>query len=249
MLSRPILVLNMGKVASQSVWFSLRKQTRREVIHLHFLFDNHQKPKDREIFNRFVVEKEEVDVVTLVREPISRNISQFFQDLAKYTSFAAAGFDGNYNTLRDVFLKRFPHKQPLHWFDHNIELNFGINVFYERFPRAGFSIHSRDNVELLVLRAEERDYVKSSALRAFLHLDHFELERYNDAQDKDYAEIYKEFCDRTPLPADLVRELMESKYSKHFYSLDERQAIIQRWCAAGELTLTNGSNGLTDMRG
>ena len=97
-ISKPVLVYQMGKVASSSVYLSLEKTTDFDVFHVHRLNpENIAKVREEHVQrgdsppnekkglylyeNLIRTRKTHTKIISLVREPIARNISAFFQNL------------------------------------------------------------------------------------------------------------------------------------------------------------------------
>jgi|SRR5690606_2252081 len=98
-LSPYILIYQMGKVGSSSIYASLKAKGVPKVFHLHRMNpETTQKMKRtfleqnllaqfrteqlfETIYRKAIQRRKKVKIITLVREPISRNISAFFENL------------------------------------------------------------------------------------------------------------------------------------------------------------------------
>jgi hypothetical protein len=139
------------------------------------------------------VESAEWYLVCLVREPLGRNVSAFFQDLHRQwlphlpettqeicrralrpsSNGTDRVSDEEIRTLvRDlalVFDTKFPHAWHDRWFDDEMRDVFGIDVFAEPFPtESGFQIHRHGPVRLLLLRVEDLPRAFDPAVREWL---------------------------------------------------------------------------------
>ena len=80
-------------------------------------------------------------IVTLVRDPIGRNVSMYFHDLhywlAYYFSEVRPDRDGarRNRPLIDCFRETFDHRYPLDWFDKELKRLSGIDVYEHAFDR------------------------------------------------------------------------------------------------------------------
>lgn len=76
----PILIYQMGKVASRTIYKSLLYTPGMQVFHVHRI----GKDVHPNLYERVARFGHPAKIITLVREPISRNISDFFQHLDQY---------------------------------------------------------------------------------------------------------------------------------------------------------------------
>ena len=100
--SNPVLIYQMGKVASSSIFHSLKTTTDFNAFHVHRLNPKHitrvreghlqrgDSPPIEDEEGLYLYEnlikpcRTPIKIISLVREPISRNISAFFQNLQSY---------------------------------------------------------------------------------------------------------------------------------------------------------------------
>ena len=216
--SIPVLVYQMGKVGSKSVHVALLKQYDGFVGHAHSLSLNHKRLDIRLVYQWAVLDKKPLNIISLTREPISRNISAFFQNFERDTGVAFKNADFSLAELKDIFLANYRHEVPLLWFDWCIKEVFFIDVFDQPFPKEGIARYQKNNIRLLVMRSEISDEEKSTALGDFLGINDFRLpNRENIGAYKEYQTAYKNFKSSISLPADYIDWMRNSKYFKHFY--------------------------------
>jgi len=225
----PVIVFQMGKVGSSSLYKSLVRQYPGVVEQLHSLAANHPKPKARRLYRWAVTDRQPVHLISLTREPIGRNISAFFENFARDTGCAYRESKFSVLDLQRLFLVNYRHDLPLRWFDTQIRGNFGIDVYANPFPASGIATYVKDNVRLLVMRSELPDHEKSAAVSEFLGLPSLELENANIGEQKDYANTYRTFRKEVVLPADYVTRMCESKYFNHFYPRETVESVRARW--------------------
>src|SRR5947209_8998852 len=78
-------------------------------------------------------------IVSLVREPIARNISFYFETLDVLWQTENAHEKVGLECLMAEFKDRFTHERVLEWFDTEFKPTLGIDVYEHTFPReAGF---------------------------------------------------------------------------------------------------------------
>lgn len=258
----PVIVFQMGKVGSTTVFRSLKSFCAGiEVYHCHrlSLFRKHLRhhgdtagpiagrarkvaaEKDRnervaqgiELVER-ISRGDRFDVITLVRDPVARNVSAFFEKGEKHLSqildrYAASGIGAA--ELTGVFLDDWDgHHLPLHWFDREVKKVFDIDVYAEPFPHdAGHRTYSTTGSRLLVLRLEDLDRCGPRAIGDFLGIHGFRLRTANAGLRKPYRRAYEDFLRSVELPAEYLDRTYQSKFARHFYSDAQRQAFRDYW--------------------
>ena len=225
----PVLVYQMGKVGSSSIYRSLCRQYPGVVAHAHYLSSAHYRPLVRSLYDHALVQNRPLKVITLTREPIGRNISAFFQNFEDITGLRYAKAAYSIEELKDIFLEKYSHEDPLYWFDINLLEHFGIDVYACRFPEQGVCLYQRNNIEVLLLRLETPDDEKVAAVRQFLQLDHFNLNNINLGREKDYSRGYQEFKRSVTFPRSYLDSMYGSRYFQHFYDEAIRDSLTDRW--------------------
>jgi len=230
--SPPVFVFQMGKVASRGITEPLHAFYDGEVIHDHVFGSEKMQGETRELF-RYVTGKHPpslLHIISLVREPIARNVSAFFNNFQIHTGIHPEQWDGEPDELKSIFLERFPHDQPLYWFQKSIEPHFGIDVYSVPFPESGSMVIEKEGVRLLNIRMEIDDAAKSAAVRQFLGLDSgYHVTRTNERSSKEGASLCRRFTEWVTFDADFVDSFCESAYFRHFYSKEFIQKMRRRW--------------------
>jgi hypothetical protein len=242
--SFPVLIYQVGKVGSSSVYSSLKRR-RIACVHVHRIDpENIGKlaaermrsglpVKDERlglaIHHRLRHGAEKVRIITMVREPLSRNISAFFENLTDF--YGGSPLDSiSVDEAVRRFLGEYPHHVPLEWFDLEFARVTGISVFDHPFPHEQqWSVIKEGRFEILVIRVEAPDPVKKAALEQFLGIDNLEMVRANEGGGKNYATLYDDFRKRIRIPASYVDEMLDSRYARHFYSGAELSKVREAW--------------------
>lgn len=241
----PVIVYQMGKVGSSSISRSLRKQLAGPVFHVHRMnadnirnfYDIHKR-KDRHppdetvglLLNRHLTNKKPAKIISLVREPIERNISAFFQNHEWFVGKRLDQDPNDIDTLSNIFFTAYDHSVPLTWFDIEMKPVVGIDVYRYPFPfEKGYMIIKHPPYELLIIKLEVEDSIKEEAVKKFLKLDDFRLSSHNVGDDKEYALIYNEFKTRINIPDDYLERMCNARFTRHFYSAEEITAIREKW--------------------
>lgn len=234
-MNPPVFVFQMGKVASRSVTEPLPKYYRGAVIHDHVFCGERMERmqgETRELY-RYVKGRhapKTLHMISLVREPLARNISAFFNNFELHTGVSPSDWRGGLDELKDCFLRSFPHDQPLFWFEQSIESNFGIDVYSVPFPAIGSVVLEREPYRLLVIRMEENDSNKSQAVREFLSLpSSYSVTRANERSSKDGALLYRRFVEWVRFDVEFVDFFCRSRYFQHFYDASFIEKTRRRW--------------------
>jgi hypothetical protein len=226
----PVLVYQMGKVASSSVTKSLLRYYSGIVLQAHYFNPNHKDWRVRRLYQWVIEGGKPLNIISLTREPIGRNVSAFFQNFEKHTGMPYHKANFSLEELKTIFLKEFTNGKPVRWFDKNIKENFGIDVYVNPFPKCGHAIYDHKNIRLLVMRSEMNDNDKVKVIRDFLNLNEFQLVNRNIGAQKEYAPVYEEFKRNVKLPLDYIDEMCKSKYFSYFYEQDVINAVRKKWC-------------------
>jgi hypothetical protein len=252
-IDTPIIVFQMGKVGSSSVYDALRDlDLDVPVYHSHVLnrFDEYEEGirRTRAVPEnsiaaleagralRRIVDSERWktwSLVSLVRAPIPRAISDFFENVDAYIpDFWTRWRRGEIvlNELNEIFWTRFHDYSLIHWFDDQVRDVFGMDVFAKPFPHArGYTVYQNETARLLLLRLEDLNNCGSDALQEFLGLDGVPLALKNSGSSKAYGALYREFVAQLRLPHDYVQEMHRSRYARHFYTQQELENSITQW--------------------
>ena len=232
----------MGKVGSSTVYYALQSQWNGPSLHGHSFAGTHPDLRIGELYDWHRAGNP-IRLVSLTRDPIARNISYFFHCFKAETGLHYTESEYSPEDLKHHFVSEFNHAAPDRWFKDHIRYHFGIDVFESEFPDRGFETFERDNVQLIVLRAELDDDSKSAALSDFLQLPEIRLQRcHNRASDKGYSRLYREFLSVARFPGDFVNVIYSSQYCRHFYGPALIAEMKRKW------TLLEATGGATRAR-
>jgi hypothetical protein len=227
----PIIVYQMGKVGSMSIYNSLKSQYSGITLHRHEL----SAPDDWQVqtlLTHALVNKQPLKLISMVREPVGRNISAFFQNFEVITSIAPKDSKFSLPELNNIYFSnpKMDHTAPITWYDEKVKKLFGIDVYAEPFPKEeGWIIIKNANVELLLMKAEISDEKKTLLVKEFTGVKDFRLMPSNVSEDKDYATLYSEFKKAIQFPAGYLDSLYNSSLMQHFYTAAEIEKMRQKW--------------------
>jgi hypothetical protein len=244
----PVLVYSVGKVGSSSIVNTMRKHGVHEVQphslqmsrrgsyfvlpefryieKIYFCFKSWLMKRKTSLY-LFSHANKKIKVISLYREPISRNISAFFEQYQyvldkNINDYATEG-------LINEFWKHANHDAPLVWFDEEIKKTFNINVFDYPFDKEkGYTVIKKGNVELLLLTMEKVNDLENE-IGDFLNIAGFKLAKTNRAEKKPYSEIYKHFKKDLTIEPLYMEKMYESQSVKYFYTAETIASFKTKW--------------------
>jgi hypothetical protein len=244
-----LIVLSIGKVGSSSLYASLKKiKPFALILHLHTLteagiqkqrnyyLNSHRKSvpfhliQSQAFLECMPLIQHKIKLITLIREPISRELSSIFQDTFNFSRSKKLDNHLFRNIINDkvkLLMQRLPEET---WFEEEIYNNFQINVFDRVFnSEKGFVSYVGDKVELLLFRLDDLERVFEDGISSFLSIDSsMTLVHKNDSEGKFYVSTYKTLSQEVKLSKEEMIEILNSKFIRHFYS-DKKDLIIRQW--------------------
>ena len=224
----PTYIFQMGKVGSMSLKSTLSEYLKGEVVHSHSygrMKTRHQK--------LLTVRKNlhlPIDVICPIREPISRNVSAFFQNFKKYTESDFSQHEWEVTKLLSLFLNNFCHNTCLEWFDHHFRPTFDIDVFAEPFPiERKWNIYRQHSTRALIYRSDLDKEKQLEIISRFLGIKISTWKYDNISENKKYSQIYRDFCLSAKLPDTYIKLMNDSSFCQHFWSEEERRQNSQKW--------------------
>jgi hypothetical protein len=240
----PILIYQMGKVGSSSVYASFPAGEYDFAVHVHYLnlevIESNIRYKlqnnidiqryffrGKAVYQRVIQRGYPCKVITLVREPIGRSLSAFFQS---HEVFIGDSMQLPIRELEAKFFDRFPHEVGLNWFDYEFGQTLGVNVYDYHFDHdKGYTRIRTPQADILLMKLELDDTQKEAAIAEFLDFPSFKLATANIGSEKEYSEKYQEFKQKIVLPEVYIKKILESKFAQHFYTDAERDKLRRKW--------------------
>jgi len=255
----PVLVYQMGKVGSASVTRAL-EAAAQPALHVHTLAAGeiarvgalHRSASGRFgtgytwYVGRAVGERlrargaaTPLAVITLVRDPIAREVSALFQspalhapglvdargrfDVARVLAYLEASLQSA-DACRYVF----------EWFAREIQPVLGIDVLAAPFDREhGYAILESARARLLVLRTEDLDRNLAPALRELIGLELPPAPPHaNLRSEGEGGEAYREVLQRLRVPRGAAEHIYAHPFVRHFYTDSMVAGFLARWCGA-----------------
>jgi hypothetical protein len=239
----PIVVLTLGKTGSSTVAQTLRERIPdRPVYQVHRIAPDTLAAAEREyratapearpehvfagyyLRTRMPTRERRWDVISLVRDPVVRGVSAYFQ-----TGVRLGHALDDLEAARAQLLRWPAFSIANTWFDKEIRGELGVDVFDHPFdPMLGYGCIDTPTVRLLLIRQENLGQA-ANALAAFLNAPITALSSTNVSGDKDYAEAYRRFRSEVALPSTVLDEMYESRFARHFYTDAERARFRAEW--------------------
>ncbi len=233
----------MGKVGSVTIEKAIAARVfYNPVFHLHFLSKEGLKKHKEfnksnsgyELASDFETERnnnkqKRLKIITLVRDPISRDISDLFQN---YRTYIPEQKRAEINLEQMIaYFKKFDHDYALEWFDVELGEYLGIDIYKYEFDKGKmYQIIKDTRFDLLIIRLEDLSKVFDIAMYEFTGTRNWRLlSEENNADDKFYAEVYSSFKKNVTIDNSILDKVYNSKYFNHFYSEAEKKKYIDKW--------------------
>jgi len=255
------LVFQMAKVGSKSVVRSIRSaRPGQPVFHVHTLTSRGIAAMEmfyrwsrvpslpgagHLLVSRFLKEQLQLGVapgrwkiITLVRDPVARNISLLFQLGRRLLPDIKQRCDEGRLDPIAVFAQfeaAFPDQVDcMRWFRNELQPVFGIDLFSTPFDiDAGYQVYHGPFADVLLIKTEFLNRCGEAALGSFLGLEDLRLKRANVGATKPLGTRYKRLLDKLVLPRAFVDRYYDSPEVRHFYSPEELDRARSRWCTSG----------------
>ena len=224
----PVYLFQMGKVGSSSLRATLAEHLKGHIYHAH-TYRSMSLQAQRELRWRRRL-RLPVYVICPVRDPVSRNVSSFFQNFKRDTGFETPERSWTTPELVELFLRCYPHNDCLEWFDRNFRGTFGIDVFSEPFPvERKWNVYRRGSVKVLIFRSDLDHAEQLAIVSRFLGCELKKWNYENQAEDKEYRHLYRDFVATARLPELYLTILGGSRFYQRFWSNDEIATQAQKW--------------------
>ena len=236
-----IIILTIGKVGSSSLYYSLKEQFSKRIFHIHYISSEginrawyEHKTSTRKsvplhlIKSRILQKKldninEKIYFITIFREPVSRKISSFFQNLDQIQNLIDMKnlkFDSEkiYDVLNDdYFINKVSEED--NWIKNELIENLNFKVYdNNNLKKNGFLIEDKKFSKLLILKMENLNQYFGPALKDFFITNKkFKLKNYNKGESKFYSSEYSHFKEQLELKKSTLLKVYETKYYKTFY--------------------------------
>lgn len=257
----PILIHQMGKVGSSSLARALGAiEGLPPVCQIHFL-SRIERAKARENFKKWnreipnhlkasdylssIIEQEISEnlvwpVVTIVRDPVARQLSDVFQNPEIIGCKAGESPDPiKVLDFLQTYCRNFDEANDYicNWINNEFIQYWNIPVYENPFDEAKqFELIKTNRVRALILRLEDfpnsitNEAVFQSWLQRPIRLT---ATQENAAASRKSFDSYRQVLSKLSIPRKYLEKVYSSRYSRHFYG-ESRSQLIQKW--SGDLS-------------
>lgn len=195
-------------------------------------------------------------IIVAIREPISRDISAYFQYLWVRLEELKEIYkiDDIFKGFEDIFYTPYIKKNikrndffgvknkseqlknskgfEFDWFDLELKKYFGFDIYEHTFDtEKGVSVYNHNGIEIMVLQTEKLNALEET-IGEFLNIKEFKLQMANDNSSKVYKYLYENFKQNLKLNRGYVDFYYnENQWFQHFYSKENRQQFYKKWIA------------------
>lgn len=242
-----------GKVGSSTIYAS----SSLELIHMHSLAAMYA-GSENEVYKKmlFDIKKKPIKIITGVREPISRDLSAFFQDserniyplflgssvvltsyadyyrVPKWKSGQVYMWENNLQTSFEKICQIMTanHADEFSWFDYEIKALFDIDIFEYPFDKErGYTVIEKDNIQIFVYKCEKLSELEKE-IGEFIGDKDFKLTNSNVGAKKVYSYTYKAFKEDVQIDRAYFDYYYENpKWLSHFYTESEIAGFRKKW--------------------
>jgi hypothetical protein len=174
-----------------------------------------------------VVKSAPAKIISLTREPFSRNESSFFEWMKRMRIRPGRKIeDFTVEELIALYINKFDQFEVLTWFDVELRRITGFDVYDHELTDNEYMSAKKDRFDILVLKCELPDEKKEKLISEFMGLDDFRIVNANITGKQSFSELYRQFRTRVSYSRELVDKIAGSKYFRHFYD-DDRESILE----------------------
>ncbi len=252
----PVYILQMGRVGSVSVYTAVKAAYQEisldvPVYHKHYISSfeliveriqaDLKDPAPALQFDRQLRDTllsdiqagQPVKIISLVRDPVARNVSTFFYAFPQFIPdwkekeaqklLPASELNTIFESKQRFILTAF------NWFDEQIKDTLGLDIFAVPFDKTqGWQIYEKGLVKLLILRMEDLYRTGEDAVRKFINLPHLKMVKVNTGEEREAYELYRRFLIH-PISQEYLEMTYSTQLARHFYTDEETERFIARW--------------------
>ena len=261
LFKRVILVFQMGRVGSHSVYFPIRRLVQKQDRGIwqggwcygeteNTILAHYHKVSEISKWVGSIISWRArlglpVNIICPIREPIARDVSAFFYFVCTLPRTPA---NADLGELEELFLAdsrtqrgyRNTHRTglaeysfTLNWFDKFFRPLTRIDVYKKPFPiDRKWQIYRRGFTRVLVYRVDLELSEQTKLVSRFLEIKLDEIKPINRGKDKACTELYSRFRESVKLPEHYIGRMHNSRFAQHFWSPQELNVAADKWRVA-----------------
>lgn len=227
-----VLIWTYGKVGSTSLinnfnTYSGAGETAKNILNNNSeLFDQIQCYQFHPNFcgKYFLDNYDNLLIITVIRNPIDRNISAFWQNV---DDMCPDWKNLSTNEIINNFNQNYNHNHTDQWIKEyfkTININFDTFIFDTK--NKFNEIKDDNNNTILISRYEDIEFMINNVYDKYLNVSN---KKENISKDKIYAEKYSDFKKQYKLPKELIKLYQNHDTTKKFYSEEEINLFISKY--------------------
>lgn len=229
-LSSPFQVFNMGRVGSQSVVQALLAAGATNVIHTHSEYEFRINYLGAVTTFSQLIQIKHLSAkvpsprfISGVRDPMSWALSAVGRSARVGDQALPSDSQSLLSRVRLVL------GSALNWFAHNYFI--GLNVFEHQFDQElGWAFVDHGRSRLLLYRLDRLPQL-GPALKEFTGVAELHLPRVDVSSGSDEQRRLEGWLRDAAIPEELLREVYDSDFARHFFTPAERTDQLDRWLA------------------
>lgn len=247
-----VLIYTMRKVGTTSIHRAVERSLGSPQLFLHTMFDETEYRDEvkklldmtprfpyyevvPELIKKNIKEGKPLKVITSVREPVARNISQMFFDLPVMLGSVEAitntrkQEEAFTEIFEDMYYRMIDHDFILNWFELELKRALGIDIYEYGFDKKkGYMIIEKGNIQLLVLKLEKLDSCEG-IIGEFIGSKKFKLIKEKSSDDYWYKQLYDTFKKKFVPNKEHLQKMYESRFMKYFYTDEEIVGFYKKY--------------------
>jgi hypothetical protein len=232
----PVLIYCTGRVGSIAMFNALynRGVFSFKIEDLDPDSSRQQRGTTHWVYQHIARPRRPAKVILIVRNPVALMVSDFLPKLKWITGDPDAHLHLAPTELVQIFNERYfaeeRHTEKLNWFEEQPQRFLGIDVYAHPFDRkAGWTRFETPRYEVLVIRTEMDDRIKSEVVGDFVGVPDLEIKRINVGESNHYGKAYSAFKRELRIDPAHLNQIHNSRWGQHFYGDEQLEEMNAAW--------------------
>jgi len=242
-----IVLLNMGKTGSNTLEKSiignnvikLYIPTRTRLYRRRLLWTLDNKSFNIGLYGRivkFLLHGKKRKYISVIREPLARNLSGVFQKLDKLVTLKSVDLNTtSTDFIHNLFTRFKNHDYFELWLENILEYITDIDLLNHEFnAQVGYGIYNTEKVDLLILTIEKLA-ANTDVISTFLNSIELSLLHENNSANKWYSSLYMDVMKKITFEENILDYYYNNHYVQKFYTEKMITAFRDKWGIKREL--------------